>query len=149
MKKFKILTLIIITILSFSCSSSDDNETASNQLLTEIVGKWKNYQRIQNGQVIDVEECNGEYFIFYEDLSGSYDVVAGSTLNNGECTGGSSGGFGFNYEALSNGTLNIYISVIDAYIVNKDGNDIYLNPIDEDSGEIDANTKLLLRKVTN
>ena len=150
MKKIHILNLAIVLLLICSCSSNDDSgETSSNKLLTEIVGKWKNHQTIQNGQVIDVEACNGEYFTFYDDLTGSYDVVAGSVLKDGVCKGGASGGFGYKYELLSNGTLKIYISVIDAYIVNKVDGTIFLNPIDGGSGKIDTDTKLLLQKVDN
>lgn len=142
----KIIFLLSVVSTLFSCSS-DDNEGGndSSQFIKEIVGKWENYQKIEENQTFDVDECNRDTFTFFDDLTGSYSLNTG-TMINGSCVGGS-GGYGFNYEGQTNNSVRIFFSIQDLYILYKENGQFYLNPIDEDTGETNTSIKLLLRKV--
>lgn len=139
----KIIYLLLISTLILSCSSS--NDTIDDSILTELLGRWENYQRVQPNQTFDFDECNRDTFLFNEDLSGSYSINTG-TLINGNCVGGS-GGYGFNYELLTSSSIRLYLSALDVYILHKEGSQYYLNPVDSSTQEPDTSIKLLIRKI--
>ena len=51
----KVLFFVLISIVLSSCSSSDDNNTSNSEF---IVGLWKITQRIENGNEVELTQCD-------------------------------------------------------------------------------------------
>jgi len=72
MKKFNLVSLILISLMFINCSSDDDN----NQETASIIGQWKLESKLLGGNELALNDCEqGEGVIFTENLIANFIIV--------------------------------------------------------------------------
>ena len=84
------LILLVLTLTTFNCSSSDDNNNGSDQIsednLSKILGTWFFVLRTTNGTADDLEECEQLNNFVFTSSRVSIQEVFGATCNETQST---------------------------------------------------------------
>ncbi|WP_082995040.1 lipocalin family protein [Aquimarina megaterium] len=79
MKKYCLLSFIIMGIVMISCNNDDDKENENPSLASVLVGKWGQTSFRQNGELMNITDCEKRSTI--EFTSTSYTEIGYAPVN--------------------------------------------------------------------